>query len=86
MMNRHGKSYTFKQLDANRYQFVGDTRWARFGGQVGGTGVDYSNLGFFDPAGGPFIAPGFLVYGKPVQTISVVNDKVILEVGDATAD
>lgn len=65
MKNRYGVAYNFEHIIQNQYKFVMDEeglRYCRFGGQEGQDELDMNNLGFFDPAGGPFIQVGSKIY------------------------
>jgi hypothetical protein len=80
MKNRYGDEYNFEKIDDNTYTIVGDLKYWRFGGQEGQEGIDESNLGFVDPSGGPFISMGFLIEGRPVKRIMLVNEKILFVV------
>ena len=45
-----------------------------------GLNVDYKDLGFFDPSGGPFISEGFEFHGMKVKRIFVEEGKIFVEV------
>jgi len=80
MKNRYGNEYEFVAVDNNTYRITGDLKYWRYGGQEGDAGVDLNNLGFADPSGGPFIATGYMIEGRPVTRIRVVDDQILLEV------
>jgi hypothetical protein len=80
MKNRHGDEYNFKKVDENLYQIVGDLKYWRYGGNDGEDGIDYGNLGFVDPSGGPFISRGYMIEGRKVIRIAVSGDKIYFEV------
>lgn len=80
MRNRYGETYDFELIAENTYKFVGDTKWCRMGGKPDAPDIDRSDLGFFDPSGGPFIAEGFIINGKSVKRIFVNNNQVCFEV------
>jgi hypothetical protein len=80
MRNRHGDEYNFKKVDENLYQIVGDLKYWRYGGNDGEDGIDYGNLGFVDPSGGPFISRGYMIEGRKVIRIAVSGDKIYFEV------
>lgn len=82
MRNRYGEQYDFELVKENTYKFVGNTKWCRFGGKENASGVDHSDLGFFDPSGGPFISEGYLINDKPVKRIYLTGTEVMLEVKD----
>jgi hypothetical protein len=79
--NRHGDSYYFEPIDDNKLKFVMESRsmeYIRFGGKE--NTLDYNDLGFFDPSGGPFIEIGTTIQGKTVTKISSTGDGIILEI------
>jgi len=76
MRNRYGNEYTFEKIDKNTYTIVGDLKYWRYGGQDGQESIDYSNLGFVDPSGGPFISVGYLIEGRKVVRISALGEKI----------
>lgn len=76
MRNRYGEVYNFEKVSDNTYIFVGDTRWCRCGGKDGQETIDYNDLGFFDPSGGPFITEGYPIDGKKVVNISIVENQI----------
>lgn len=85
MKNRYGDEYSFVKESENTYTIAGNLKYWRFGGQEGQEDVDYDNLGFVDPSGGPFISTGFIINGRPVKKISVRgeldgNHSIVLEV------
>ena len=71
MKNRYGDEYHFVKVEENLYTIVGDLKYWRFGGQEGQNHLDYSDLGFVDPSGGPFICIGYMIEGRKVRRISV---------------
>ena len=80
MKNRYGDEYRFEKLSDNTYSIVGDLKYWRFGGREGQQQMDMSDLGYVDPSGGPFISIGYVIEGRKVNHISLVDDKIILEV------
>ena len=74
MRNRYGDEYNFEQLSENVYTIVGDLKYWRFGGREGQAQMDMSDVGFVDPSGGPFIALGYHIEGRPVTRIDVSGD------------
>jgi len=80
MRNRHGDVYSFEKVDENTYQIVGDLKYWRYGGNDGEEAINYSNLGFVDPSGGPFISRGYLIEGRKVVRIAAVGEKIYFEV------
>ncbi len=80
MRNRYGVEYSFEKINENTYTIVGKLDYWRYGGQEGQESIDYNNLGFVDPSGGPFIAPGYLIENRKVARISLVNSALLFEV------
>lgn len=81
MKNRYGQEFSFEPVGENKYKFVGDVSYCRFGGKENTEGVDKDDLGFFDPSGGPFISVGhYFIENRRVKRISSTMDGVIFEV------
>lgn len=76
MKNRYGDQYHFEMVDENTYTITGDLKYWRYGGQEGQEHVDYDNLGFVDPSGGPFICIGYQIEGRKIIRISMVDTKI----------
>lgn len=76
MRNRYGDEYWFEQVDGNVYRLAGDLKYWRFGGKEGQDGVVFSDLGFCDPSGGPFIEVGMELrdLGKKVTHIEAFGN------------
>ena len=80
MRNRHGDNYHFEQINENTYVLRGDLKYWRYGGQEGQDRIDYNDLGFVDPSGGPFISTGYEIERRKVVRISVVGEDIQLQV------
>ncbi len=81
MKNRYGDEYSFNKVSENIYTIVGDLKYWRYGGREGQEQMDFSDLGFVDPSGGPFIELGMSIEGRKIKKISVVaNDDIYFEV------
>ncbi len=81
--NRYGDTYYFEKVSDGIYKFVisgTSMQWCRFGGNEGEQGIDYNNLGMFDPSGGPFVSRGYLVEGQPVVRIFKKDEDVFVKV------
>lgn len=82
-VNRYGDKYYFEPISDDKFRFVmegNSMKYCRFGGLEGTPGIDYNNLGFFDPSGGPFIEIGTAIQGRIVKKISSLDDgQIILE-------
>jgi hypothetical protein len=70
MKNRYGVEYTFVKYDDNLYRFnmsEEGMKYSRYGGKEGQDGIDRTDLGFFDPSGGPFVAVGSKIYSDEIH-------------------
>lgn len=81
MKNRYGVEYNFQQTSENIFTIEGDLKYWRYGGREGQERMDFSDLGFVDPSGGPFIEIGMKIEGRKINKISVTADnKIYFEV------
>lgn len=80
MRNRYGESYKFEKVSDNTYTFIGNTQYCRFGGKEGQERVNYNELGFFDPAGGPFITEGYEIDKRKIIRIYLKDEKILFDV------
>ena len=83
MKNRYGVEYSFVAVGPATYEFhmdSGEMNYCRYGGLEGQDILDYNNLGFFDPSGGPFVSVGGTVENRVITQIRVVGDQIFLEV------
>jgi hypothetical protein len=80
MKNRYGNEYRFEKINDNTYTIKGDLDYWRYGGKEGADGIDENDLGFVDPSGGPFIAPGYMIEGRKIKRISSVEGELYFEV------
>lgn len=80
MKNRYGDEYWFEPVSENTYAICGDLKYWRCGGKEGQDTIDQTDLGFVDPSGGPFIAPGYEIEGRKVVRISANNSTFLFEV------
>jgi hypothetical protein len=80
MRNRYGVEYRFEKVGKNTYTIRGALEYWRYGGQEGQDRIDYHNLEFVDPSGGPFISIGYLIDERKVVRISMVEDQLHFEV------
>ena len=70
--NRYRDVYTWTKVSDNRYEFTmeGDSlQYCRYGGKEGVEGIDTSDLGMFDPSGGPYVTPGMEIDGKKIKKL-----------------
>ena len=59
--NRYGDTYYYEPVGEKTFKFVmeGDSmKWCRWGGKDGQQSIDPTDLGMFDPSGGPFVEIG----------------------------
>lgn len=81
--NRYNDVYYYEPVNEKTYKFVmeGDSmKWCRYGGLENTHGVDYNNLGMFDPSGGPYVALGDVLPIGKVKHLRSTDDGVIIEV------
>jgi len=70
MRNRCGVEYSFVKVADNLYHFdmsEEGMEYMRLGGKDGQEGIDYSDLGMFDPSGGPYVAVGSKIYWDEIR-------------------
>lgn len=80
MKNRYGDEYNFVKIDDNTYTIEGNLTYWRYGGREGQEQLDFNDLGFVDPSGGPFIELGMQLEGKTIKNISAVGEKILFKV------
>jgi hypothetical protein len=80
MKNRYGEEYEFKKIDENTYTIVGDLKYWRYGGREGQEKMDFNDLGFVDPSGGPFIELGMSIGGREINNIRAVGEQLFFKV------
>lgn len=80
MKNRYGNEYWFEPVGENKFRICGDLNYWRYGGKEGEPGVNYNDLGFVDPSGGPFITAGYGIDGRKVVNIAVVDENIVFTV------
>lgn len=80
MYNRYGDEYHFQRIGPNTFTLVGDLKYWRYGGKPNTDNIDYNDLGFVDPSGGPYISEGYTIEGHKVTRISIVNEQIQFEV------
>ena len=80
MRNRYGNEYQFVKISDNTYTIIGDLQYWRYGGLEGQERIDYDNLGFVDPSGGPFIGLGYRIEGRKVVRIRSQGEHLLFEV------
>jgi len=97
MKNRYGDEYHWEKLNDKEYKFVmegNSMEYCRFGGKHLEQYIDYSDLGMFDPSGGPYVRVGSKIYFDEIQggqkgdepliveRIRWTNDGIIVKVSD----
>ena len=80
MKNRYGVEYSFEKVSDNTYTIVGALEYWRYGGREGQEQMDFTDLGFVDPSGGPFIELGMKIEGRKIRRISAEGEKILFEV------
>jgi hypothetical protein len=80
MKNRYGDEYHFRQVDEKIFTIEGSLKYWRYGGKEGQEKMDFNDLGFVDPSGGPFIEVGMRIQGREIVGIRVVNEQILFEV------
>lgn len=74
MKNRYGNEYEFVRVGENTYTIKGNLKYWRYGGKENQPEWDWTDVGFVDPSGGPFISLGMKIEGRPITRISVDGD------------
>ena len=70
MKNRYGVEYNYVKCDDKLYRFdmsEEGMKYMRFGGKEGQKGIDYRDLGMFDPSGGPYVSVGSKIYWDEIH-------------------
>jgi len=83
MKNRYGDEYHWEKLNDNEYLFVmeGESlKYGRVGGKEGQSGIDYDDLGMFDPSGGPYVDIGCVIEVGTVTHIRKTDQGYIVKV------
>jgi len=84
--NRYGDEYDFVKVNENTYEIVGELNYWRYGGKEGQDNIDFDDLGFVDPSGGPYISTGMEIEGREIVRIFVEGydleypDRIMFEV------
>lgn len=80
MKNRYGDEYDFEEVSPGIYKITGNLSHWRFGGKEGQESINWNDLGFADPSGGPFIGLGYKIKDKSVVRIFSSDVDVFFEV------
>ena len=89
MKNRYGVEYSYVKYDDNLYRFNMDEehiKYMRFGGKEGQDGIDRTDLGFFDPSGGPFVVVGSKIYWDEINEGTKQEPLTVTKIMDRGAE
>ena len=89
MKNRYGVEYSYVKYDDNLYRFNMDEegiKYMRVGGKEGQDGIDRTDLGFFDPSGGPFVAVGSKIYWDEIHEATKQEPLTVTRIMDRGAE
>lgn len=82
-VNRYKDEYYFKKLSETQYEFKMSGSSMKYCGMTAKDDqpIDTTDLGAFDPSGGPYIELGMTIDGKTITRIDGSQEDVILTVG-----
>lgn len=80
MKNRHGEEYFFVPFTDNTYTITGELKYWRYGGREGQEQMDFNDLGFVDPSGGPFIELGMHIGTRKIVKIRAAGQELFFDV------
>ena len=83
--NRYNDNYKWVVENETTYRFemAGDSmNYCRFGGREGFKVVDTSDLGMFEPSGGPYVCLGMEIDGKPITRLYSTKSGMYAECKD----
>ena len=90
MKNRYGLEYNFVHIADNLYRFDMediDSNLMRLGGKEGQEGIDFNDLGMFDPSGGPYVAVGSKIYWDEIHNgVEGSNPLTVTKIMDRGAE
>ena len=89
MKNRYGVEYSYVKYDDNLYRFNMDEehiKYMRFGGKEDQDGIDMTDLGFFDPSGGRFVAVGSKIYWDEIHEGTKQEPLTVTKIMDRGAE
>lgn len=89
MKNRHGHEYCYVKYDDTLYRFnmaEEDMKYMRYGGKEGQEGIDYNDLGMFDPSGGPYVAVGGKIYWDEIDGATKQEPLIVKRIMDRGAE
>jgi len=85
MRNRHGHEYSYVKYDDNLYRFNMDEEhmaYMRYGGKEGQEGIDFEDLGMFDPSRGPYVAVGGKIYWDEIHEATKQEPLIVKRIMD----
>ena len=89
MKNRYGVEYTFVKYDDKLYRFnmsEEGMKYSRYGGKEGQDGIDRTDLGFFDPSGGPYVGIGSKIYWDEIHEGTNQEPLIVTKIMDRGAE
>lgn len=89
MKNRHGVEYSYVKYDDKLYRFnMAEEHMAymRYGGHDFQEGIDYNDLGMFDPSGGPYVAVGGKIYWDEIHEGTEQEPLIVKRIMDRGAE
>ena len=89
MKNRYGREYSFVHVNDNLYRFNMDEehmKYMRFGGKEGQEGIDHTDLGMFDPSGGPYVEVGGQIYWDEIHEGTKQKPLIVKRIMDLGAE
>jgi hypothetical protein len=89
MKNRYDVEYTFVKYDDKLYRFnmsEEGMKYSRYGGKEGQDGIDMTDLGFFDPSGGPYVAIGSKIYWDEIHEGTNQDPLIVTKIMDRGAE
>jgi len=83
MKNRYGDEYIWEKLSDDTYKFCMKSdslsmMYCRMGGRPDQNEIDFTDLGFFDPSGGPYITLGYVIENKEIIRIYQNDERDII--------
>ena len=89
MKNRYGVEYCYVKYDDNLYRFnmsEEGMKYMRYGGKEYEIGIDYNDLGMFDPSGGPYVALGSKIYWDEIHEATEQEPLIVKRIMDRGAE
>jgi len=79
--NRYNDTYKWiAEDDSYRFEMSGDSmHYCRYGTKEGDDELDITDLGMFDPSGGPYVTLGMTIDDKPITRLYVTMDGIRAE-------